>query len=86
MQCYEVNGTRLILANIEGEFFATAEMCSHEDFPLWYGALKGFHLECSLHGSCFDVRTGRPEQEPADSPIKTYTTEVENGTVYVLLD
>lgn len=86
MQCFEVNGKRLILTNVAGEFFATDEMCSHEEFSLAYGALKGHHLECSLHGSCFDVRTGKPSAEPATVPIQTYATQIENGIVYVLFD
>jgi 3-phenylpropionate/trans-cinnamate dioxygenase ferredoxin subunit len=86
MQCYNINGQRIILANVAGEFFATEEMCSHEEFPLWHGALKGHQIECSLHGSCFDVRTGQPSEEPATQPIKTFATEVVNGKVYVLLD
>lgn len=86
MQCFDVNDTRIILANVAGEFFATDEMCSHEEFPLWHGALKGHHIECSLHGSCFDLRSGRPTEEPATQPIKTYVTQVVDGVVYVLMD
>lgn len=86
MQCFDVNGRRLILANVAGEFFALDEMCSHEEFPLWHGALKGHHIECSLHGSCFDVRTGQPEAEPAIQPIQTYATEVVGGVVYVIME
>lgn len=86
MKCFDVNGTRIILANVAGEFFATDEMCSHEEFPLWHGALKGYQLECSLHSSCFDVRTGQPSEPPATEPIKTYATEVDGDTVYVVMD
>jgi 3-phenylpropionate/trans-cinnamate dioxygenase ferredoxin subunit len=86
MQCFEVNGQRLILANVAGEFFVTDEMCSHEEFPLWYGALKGHHIECSLHGSCFDLRTGQPTEEPATQPIRIIPTEVVEGVVYVVMD
>jgi 3-phenylpropionate/trans-cinnamate dioxygenase ferredoxin subunit len=86
MQCFDVNGKKLILINVAGEFFATDEMCSHEEFPLWYGALKGHLIECSLHGSCFDVRTGQPTEEPATEPIRTYATQVEDGMVYVVMD
>lgn len=86
MQCFPVNGIRIILANVAGEFFAMDEMCSHEEFPLWRGALKGHHIECSLHGSCFDVRSGQPSEEPATRPIKTYVTEVVDGVVYVEMD
>jgi len=86
MQCFDVAGRKIILINVDGTFYATDEMCSHEDFPLWYGAIKGHLIECSLHGSCFDVRTGHPTEEPATEPIRTYPTEVEGDTVYVMLD
>lgn len=86
MQCFDVNDKKIILSNVEGEFFATDAMCSHEDFPLWYGALKGHLIECSLHSSCFDVRTGQPTEEPATDPIATYETEIVDDTVYVILD
>jgi 3-phenylpropionate/trans-cinnamate dioxygenase ferredoxin subunit len=86
MQCFAVNGVRIILANVAGEFFASEEMCSHEEFPLWHGALKGHLLECSLHGSCFDLRTGRPTHEPATQAIRTYPTQVVDDVVYVLMD
>lgn len=86
MECFEVNGKKIILINVAGEYFATDEMCSHEEFPLWYGALKGHLIECSLHGSCFDVRTGQPTEAPATEAIRTYDTEVKDGTVYVLMD
>lgn len=86
MQCFNVNGVRIILANVAGEFFASDEMCSHEEFPLWHGALKGHHIECSLHGSCFDLRTGQPTEAPATQPIKTYATQVVDDVVYVVMD
>lgn len=86
MQCFDVNGKKIILYNVAGEFFATDAMCSHEDFPLWYGALKGYYIECSLHSSCFDVRNGQPTEEPATDPIATYQTEVLDDTVFVIME
>jgi len=62
----------MLLCNVDGEYFAVADMCSHEDFSLSYGCLKGYDIECSLHGARFDVRTGAPTAEPADESIATF--------------
>ena len=86
MECFDVNGQRVIVARVDNEFFAFEELCSHEDFPLWYGALKkGYRVECSLHGAQFDIRDGQPVFEPATRPIKTYPLSIDNDTIYVEL-
>lgn len=86
MKCFDVEGVRVILARVNDEYFAFEELCSHEDFPLWYGAIHGHHVECSLHGAQFDIRDGKPVFEPATRPIKTYAVSIEENTVYVHLD
>jgi len=65
-------GDAMLLCNVDGEYFAVADMCSHEDFSLSYGCLKGYDIECSLHGARFDVRTGEPTAEPAVESIATF--------------
>lgn len=86
MECFDVHGQRVIVARVDNEFYAFEELCSHEDFPLWYGALKkGYRVECSLHGAQFDIRDGQPVFEPATRPIKTYSLSIENDTIYVEL-
>ena len=75
----------ILLANINGELFAIDDMCSHEDASLYNGALKGFCVECPLHGSHFDFRTGNPDGSPATEAVKTYKVEVENDDVYIYL-
>jgi len=65
-------GEAMLLCNVDGEYFAVADMCSHEDFSLSYGCLKGYDIECSLHGARFDVRTGEPTAEPAEEAIATF--------------
>lgn len=86
MQRIEVAGKKLLLVNAEGEFFCVDEMCSHEDYSLWFGCIKGKSIKCSLHGSYFDLASGKPLNEPADCPIRTYPTKVELGRVWVDLD
>lgn len=78
-----VDGTPILLANVDGEFFAVDDRCSHEDFSLYRGCLKGEEVECSLHGARFNVRTGQPTHEPADCPIATYAINLDGEQILV---
>lgn len=73
----------ILLANVDGEIYAVEDMCSHEDASLYNGALKGRCVECPLHGSHFDLKTGEPQQEPATEAIKTFSVKVENEQIWV---
>ena len=75
----------ILLANVEGEIFAVEDMCSHEDASLYNGALKGRCVECPLHGSHFDLKTGEPQQEPATEAIKTFNVKVEGDQILIEL-
>lgn len=76
-------GKPLLLVNAEGQFYCVDEMCSHEDYSLWFGCIKGRSIKCSLHGSYFDLANGEPLSEPADCPLQTYPTRVQDGQVWV---
>ncbi len=73
----------ILIANVQGTLYAVDDMCTHEDSSLYLGCLKGYEVECSLHGATFDVRTGEPRHEPAEIPIATYELKVEGDTVFV---
>ena len=66
--------------------FAIEDVCSHADFPLSDGAVDGCTVECALHGSRFDLRTGKPTGPPANRPVPVYPTSVVDGEVYAELD
>ncbi len=68
-----------------GGFFAIYDVCSHAEVPLSEGDLDGCTLECWLHGSRFDLRTGEPTGLPATEPVPVYPVEVRDGDVYVCL-
>jgi len=68
------------------EIFAILDVCSHADVALSEGEVDGTTLECWLHGSRFDLRTGRPTGLPATRPVPVYQTVVDDGDVYVRLD
>ena len=76
-------GKPLLLVNAEGGHYCVDELCSHEDYSLWFGCIKGRSIKCSLHGSYFDLESGKPLNEPADCPLATYPVKVENGAVWV---
>jgi 3-phenylpropionate/trans-cinnamate dioxygenase ferredoxin subunit len=83
MKRIEAGGKRLLLCNANGTHYVVDEMCSHEDYSLYLGCIKDGRIKCSLHGSYFDLATGRPTCEPADAPIRTYPVRVVDGRVWV---
>jgi 3-phenylpropionate/trans-cinnamate dioxygenase ferredoxin component len=80
----EIEGVPIALVRTGGEVFALYDVCSHEEVPLSEGEIYDHTLECWLHGSCFDVRTGKPTGPPATRPVATYPVKIEGGDVYVL--
>ena len=78
-----VAGRAMIIAHAGGRFFAVEDNCSHEDYPLSYGCLDGERIKFSLHGSRFCLKSGVPQEDPADEPIATFAVEVADGQVWV---
>ena len=79
----EVAGVTIAVILTEGEVFAINDTCSHGAVSLAEGDVNGCRLECWLHGSEFDLRTGRPLSLPATEPVAVYPVKVEDGTVFV---
>jgi 3-phenylpropionate/trans-cinnamate dioxygenase ferredoxin subunit len=72
-----------LVAKVDKEYFAIDNMCSHENSELILGCLKNKTIKCSLHGSYFDLETGKPLNEPADEPIKTYPTVIKDNNICI---
>ena len=79
----KVGGTPLCLARSRGEVFAVNDVCSHADVSLSEGDVEDGTVECWLHGSRFDLRTGRPTGLPATKPVATYPVTIEGDDVLV---
>lgn len=73
----------IALYNVGGEFFATTNVCTHDEAYLSDGELFGHVVECPLHGARFDVRSGKVLSLPAVYPLKTYEVRVADGKVQV---
>lgn len=70
--------------NVNGELYAIGDICTHEDFSLSDGGIVEDHtVECALHGSRFDLRTGKALGMPATGAVPTYRVWVEDGAVLV---
>ncbi|PZG21725.1 2Fe-2S ferredoxin [Micromonospora craterilacus] len=82
----DVDGTQIALVHGEDEqFYAVHDECSHAAVALSEGEVEGCTLECWLHGSRFDLRTGAPTGLPATEPVPVYPVEVRDGDIYVSL-
>lgn len=82
----ELDDDAIAIWNIEGEFYATSDTCTHEEASLTEGDLWGEVVECPLHGAQFDVRTGAVLSLPAMLPLPTYPVKVEDGGLYLGLN
>ena len=78
-----LGGDEIAIVKTEGEVFAIRDWCSHAAVPLSEGEVDGFTIECWLHGSCFDLRTGRPTAMPATVPVPVYPVKIEGDDVLV---
>lgn len=65
------------------DVYALQDLCSHANVALSEGEVADCTVECWLHGSRFDLRTGKPSSFPATEPVATFAVEVRDGDVYV---
>jgi 3-phenylpropionate/trans-cinnamate dioxygenase ferredoxin subunit len=79
----DVGPLTLAIARDGEEFFAIQDLCSHAAVALSEGEVADCSVECWLHGSRFDLRTGKPIGPPATEPVSTFPVEVRDGAVYV---
>jgi 3-phenylpropionate/trans-cinnamate dioxygenase ferredoxin subunit len=80
---FDVEGTPVVLVRQGEQVYALADVCSHAEIALSEGEVTSKGLECWLHGSCFDLRTGQPSSPPASEPVDTYAVTVDGDGVYV---
>ncbi|MEJ8824447.1 non-heme iron oxygenase ferredoxin subunit [Variovorax humicola] len=81
-----VAGKDLALYSVEGEVFATDNICTHGHARLCEGFLEGHEIECPLHQGKFDVRNGKPTCAPVTEAIRSYPVKIEGGRVWLALD
>ena len=83
---FVIGGERIAVCNVNGSFHAINDVCTHDGAPLDQGVLEGSVITCPRHGAKFDVTTGEAVQMPAVIPVKTYSIEIEDDTIYLITD
>jgi nitrite reductase/ring-hydroxylating ferredoxin subunit len=83
MKFVAVDRERVVLANVDGAFYALRDGCGHRNAPLSRGKLIGCLIECPLHFAQFDIRTGKLIDGPISADIPVYEVRVDGDTVYV---
>ncbi|MEU9132397.1 bifunctional 3-phenylpropionate/cinnamic acid dioxygenase ferredoxin subunit [Kitasatospora sp. NPDC048540] len=79
----DLNGVPVALVRTEGEVYAINDTCSHANVSLSEGEVEDCMIECWLHGSSFDLRTGKPSGLPATKPVAVYPVKIEGDDVLV---
>lgn len=74
------------VVNTDEGVFAIQDVCSHAEVPLSEGDVDGCTLECYMHGSRFDLRTGVPLELPATEPVSVYPVRLDGTDIYVDID
>lgn len=71
----------MCIVNIDENYYAIGNVCTHMGGPLDEGTLEGYDVECPWHGSKFDVRTGNVTNPPAQQPVASYEVKIEGNDI-----
>lgn len=85
MMPVEIGDLQIAVYNVEGEFFATDNICSHAYAMLTDGLLEDDMVECPLHGGCFNVKTGKALCEPVETDLRVYPTRLVGEQVEICI-
>ncbi len=80
----EIEEERVAIFNLDGEFYAIADVCTHDGGPLVEGkVVNGCQVQCPRHGARFDIRTGAALSFPAFEATETYAVRIDGDEVWV---
>ncbi|CAJ2376908.1 MAG: non-heme iron oxygenase ferredoxin subunit [Gammaproteobacteria bacterium] len=79
----EIDGARIAVFNLDGEFCAIEDVCTHDGSEIASGCIVDGAIECPRHGARFDLKTGAVTAPPAYEPVAVFPLRVEDGVVQV---
>ena len=79
----DAEGKSFALYQVDGEIYATDNICTHGNARLSDGFLEGHEIECPLHQGKFDIRNGKAMCAPLTEDVKTYPVKIEGTRVFV---
>ncbi|MDH2908100.1 MAG: non-heme iron oxygenase ferredoxin subunit [Candidatus Nitrosotalea sp.] len=80
---FDYGDKKILLANLDGKIYASDRICTHADADLSTGILTEEGVTCPLHLSTFNLKTGVPENLPAETPLKIYNVKIEQNEIYI---
>ena len=80
---FDYKDKKILLANLDGKIYASDRICTHADADLSTGILTEEGVTCPLHLSTFNLKTGVPENLPAEVPLKIYNVKIEQNEIYI---
>ena len=83
VRVFDVGGQAVAVANVDGQFYAFADVCTHDGGPVAEGELDGCVIECPRHGARFDITTGAVLSMPAVVNLPVYDLKTEGGEVKI---
>ena len=85
---FDHNDTKILIARLKDKIYATDRLCTHAYADLSTGFLNEEErtVTCPLHSSDFKLEDGKPQNPPAETPLKTYDVKIEDNGVYVLIE
>jgi 3-phenylpropionate/trans-cinnamate dioxygenase ferredoxin component len=85
---FDYNDKKIMVAKAQGKIYATDAICTHEYADLSTGFFNEDEktVTCPLHLSIFKLDDGRPQNRPAEMPLKTYKVKIEDNGVFVLIE
>jgi len=78
-----VGRTDIAIYKLDGEYYATDDICTHAYASLADGYVENGQVECPLHGACFDIKTGKALTAPANVDLRTYPVKIEGDKILV---
>ena len=85
-EVFDLDTMSILLFNIDDQYYAVENLCSHEEYELADGELADGCIECPKHGATFDIHTGEARSAPAYTPVKVFPTRVDGTDVQVELE
>ena len=79
----QVGDEEIALYHVDGDIYATSNICTHAFASMVDGYQEGVEIECPLHEGRFNIKTGAPVCPPVSEPLRTFEVKVENGKVLV---
>jgi 3-phenylpropionate/trans-cinnamate dioxygenase ferredoxin subunit len=79
----DLDGTQVVVFNLDGQYYAIEDVCTHDGGQLTGGSVEGDQIICPRHGARFCIRTGAALSAPAYEPTSTFPVRMENGVVQV---